>query len=76
MARMPDAFDMQDADDNPDEPQEHTHTCRKCGKTGLWWQDARENWFGTPKRMLFERRPRGHNGPHQCVFTDHFEYET
>lgn len=58
-------------DDDPEE--EAHHTCRKCGKTGLWWGFAPGQ---LAERVLWEKRPRGHNGPHKCEFTGHFEDET
>lgn len=55
--RTPDAFDMQDAEDNPDEEQV---TCLHCGATGLYWQDT---WDakGNRKPRLFDD-----GKPHVC----------
>ena len=53
--------------------QPATHTCKRCGKTGLWWDFAPGELL---KRVLWGKRPRGHNGPHQCDLSSHFEDES
>ena len=59
-----DPYDRRDDDDVVH------HVCRRCGKAGLWRDFAPDE---PSKRVLWEKRPRGHNGPHECDLSSHFE---
>ena len=52
-------FDEYDQDVDDDD-EDLRVTCRRCGKTGLWWyHDGREH-------MLMEDRPNGSFAVHIC----------
>ena len=61
-----DEYEHEDAQDSP------THVCRRCGKAGLRWGFEPGS---LTKRVLWEKRPRGHNGLHECDLLSHFEDE-
>lgn len=41
--------------------------CKRCGKTGLFWQETVAGY------RLFEHRPHGSIAEHRCNYKNHFE---
>jgi hypothetical protein len=56
--RSPDAFDMDDAQDDDD-----GITCNRCGESGCYWQET-YTADGSPKNKLFDSAT---DKPHVCA---------